>query len=136
MRFVKAEPDRRKGLYCRHVSENGLVEIGVFRVLYGFRIRAGFTSNKTNSRTDWCCGADWILVQAMYTILFSILELREENETCFEGIPRYSEIKPCYKDPEFQASLKSLAPRVSLVAILLDPREMGSSLDEAIAAGN
>ena len=42
MKLSYAPDDLRTMLCHRHVSENGLVEIGVYRVAYGWRVRAGF----------------------------------------------------------------------------------------------
>lgn len=101
MKLIKAEDDPIKGLFLRMISENNLVEIGVYKVIFGFRVRGGFVDDKFSVVLDWCCGSDWSNVQRLYSILASILSKREENRHCFKDLPPFSKIKPFFMDEEF-----------------------------------
>ena len=116
MIFTEDSDDPEKGLFCRATSEDGSVEIGVYRVLYGFRVRAGFT-NSQYVELDWCCGADWRQVELFYSIMLAILMKREKSRYCFEGIPTMSQIKPAFNDVSFMRTIANMAtdiPEISL----------------------
>lgn len=107
MVFAEAEPTY--DLRCRRLSSGGLVHVGVYRVLYGVRIRAGFTNDKWGVTLDWCAGAEWWNVEALYSACITILSLRDENRNCFKGIPQVSNIKPFFNDLEFCEALRELS---------------------------
>lgn len=98
-------------LIRRMVSESGLVEIGVYKVLFGFRIRSGFIGSSF-CNIDWCGGNDWNDIEKLYRIAISILSQREENTACFEGIPEFSTVKPFYNDLGFTWKICSLAGKL------------------------
>ena len=87
-------------LFHRLESENGLIEMGVYRVMYGHRVRAGFIG-KMCCELDWCGGGNWKDVERLYSLCQAILLKREESKTCFDGLPSCSEIKPFFNDPKF-----------------------------------
>lgn len=104
----KEEPDTRgHGLTNRLVSECGKVEIGVYRVMYGFRVRAGYTESD-ECAIDWCAGANWLDVQTLFCLAVRILSHRDASEDCFRGIPASSQIKPFYRDIQFVTQLSQL----------------------------
>lgn len=88
----------------RRLSENGLISLGVYQVLYGFRVRSGFEGCKWFV-LDWCAGGDWDQVQRLYSIAYSILVQREENKHAFYGLPIHSEIKPFFMDIAFTETI-------------------------------
>ena len=98
MNFKSAELN--EGFIFREVSENGLIEIGIYPVMYGFRVKAGFTKNDYY-HIDWCCGNDQFFIERIYSILKDILSKREENYYCFKNILTHSEIKPLFNDKYF-----------------------------------
>lgn len=87
-------------LFHRRVSENGLVEMGVYRVMFGWRVRAGFVG-KMSCALDWCGGGNWTDVERLYSLCFSILSNKQENYQCFDDLPPISMIKPFYLDHDF-----------------------------------
>jgi hypothetical protein len=100
MKFVKV-PDNEEWFTTNNmVSEKGTVEIGVWKVLFGFRVRAWFRG-AGGAALDWCAGGDWKNVERLYSIALAILSKREENEICFEGLPSCSKIKPFFHDADF-----------------------------------
>lgn len=110
MKFHAVEDDLEEtGQFFRMQSENGLVTLGVFKVIYGFRVRGGFTANRFCCEFDWCAGAEWQNVERLYSIALAILSQREENNNCFDGIPEVSKIKPFFNDEEFTKKILSLA---------------------------
>lgn len=98
MNFKPAEPNRN--FIHREVSESGTVEIGVYPVMFGFRVRAGFINNDY-VHIDWCCGNNQFVIERMYSVLKSIFSKREEDAYCFKGLLSHSEIKPFFKDEKF-----------------------------------
>lgn len=68
---------------------------------------------------DWCAGANWEDVERLYSICRSILIRRDEHRDCFQGIPRYSKVKPFFMDREFTEHVLNLAGDIE--PIQLDP---------------
>jgi hypothetical protein len=119
MHFNEAEDDDNNKLFCRRVSEGGTVEIGVYRVMYGYRVRAGFVGDMS-CRLDWCAGANWIEVESLYTMCLQILMGREESSSCFADIPPCSTVKPYRNDHEFLRRVAALIPPESSGMVTLD----------------
>ena len=104
------------GLKFRLISQGGMVEMGMYPVLFGKRLRAGFVGEPV-CEVDWCCGDSETHFWSAYIALGLLLHRRIEDHGCFEGIPRASEIKPYYRDESFLNNLTQLmmeAPNVSL----------------------
>lgn len=119
MLFNEAEDDLHNKLFCRRVSSNVLIEIGVYRVLYGYRVRAGFVGALSCS-LDWCAGANWSQVESLYTMCLAVLSSREEDRNCFDGIPPHSIVKPYFNDPEFLKDVALLIPPDATGVVRLD----------------
>lgn len=100
-------------LYCRLQSEDGKIEMGVYPVMFGYRVRAGYVDSGYYN-LDWCCGANQGLVEWVYAALKTILENRDTSNP-FEGLLIASNIKPLYLDIEFMKWL------VKTVGIDVDP---------------
>lgn len=83
-------------LFYRKVSECGKIEIGVAPVLYGFRVRAGYT-NDFMYHIDYCAGNNLDQVQRIYSIVLSILSARTHD--FFEGFP-VEHVKPMHNNPQ------------------------------------
>lgn len=103
-------------LFHRLVSQNGLVEFGVYRVVYGWRVRACFVGD-CGATLDWCGGGNWKDVERLYSICHAILVQREESRECFDGIPPWSHIKPFYLDLEFVKKVGRLAGDFPLLTL-------------------
>lgn len=116
MIFTPADDDSIAQLYCRRVSETQKVEIGVYRVLFGHRVRAGFVGAEAY-HIDWCAGNNWRHVEALYSIALSVLSKRQESPECFDGIPRMSRVKPFYLDDEFCSAIADMAKPVHPVRL-------------------
>lgn len=102
MKFNSAPDDLHNTmLFHRKVSENGLVEMGVYRVMFGWRVRAGFVDDIGFCVLDWCGGGNWTDVERLYSLCFAILSDREENRQCFDDLPPVSMVKPFYLDLDF-----------------------------------
>lgn len=97
-------------LFHRQVSENGLVEMGVYRVAYGWRVRAGFVGDM-GCVLDWCGGGNWKDVERLYSICYAILLGKEANRQCFDDLPHYSTIKPFFLDHDFTKTVVELASK-------------------------
>ena len=106
MKFHKTDNHVENQISNRVVSENGLVEIGTHEVMFGFRVRAGFVGD-AGCALDWCAGDSWENIERLYSVCYNILEQRNEDRSCFWGLPSYSDIKPFFNDPKFMESIHS-----------------------------
>jgi len=106
MTFV--EKDNPGVMYAYLIqSEGGLIEIGLCPVIFGWRVRAGF-SGRMYTEIDWCCGDDQVRVEYAFSAIKAILEKRSEDANSFDGVPQFSKIKPYFNDVDFLAYLTSL----------------------------
>jgi hypothetical protein len=103
-------------LFHRRVSEKGLVEMGVYRVAYGWRVRAGFVG-EMGCVLDWCGGGNWKDVERLYSLCHAILLSKKEDRQCFDDLPHYSTIKPFYLDLEFVKIVGEKAGDFSLIEL-------------------
>lgn len=118
MKFLPAPDDPTiSGLFHRRLSENGLIHFGVYRVAYGFRVRAGFANDWCGVTLDWCGGGDWKNVERLYSIVEGILSQRPENKCCFDGLPGSNAVKPFFLDQAFVETVIPLAGEVQLVKL-------------------
>lgn len=100
MKFIEADDSSEDQMYSRVVSENNLVEVGIYPVMFGFRVRCGFVGSKSYF-IDYCGGADQLQVETLYSMTIAILSQRDENREVFKGLPPCSNIKPYFNDVEF-----------------------------------
>lgn len=112
MKFLEAEDDNENHLYQRLVSEDGKIEMGIYPVMFGYRVRAGFVGNGIYE-LDWCGGDDQKQLELLYYIMKNILEYRGS----FTLIPPSSMVKPFYNDEPF-------VNRINLM--VLKPLEIGT----------
>lgn len=103
MKFIQAEDHEENLLFQRLVSEDGKREMGIYPVIFGYRVRAGYIGD-SYVYLDWCGGDDQTQIELLYSIAKNILE----NQDNFKGIPSNSKIKPFYRDEEFFNTIQSL----------------------------
>jgi hypothetical protein len=116
MKFKIVENDMDKLLTFRILSENNMVEIGVYRTLFGWRVRAGF-ANEGVCYLDWCAGSNWKDVERLYSLCYAILSKRSEDKCCFDGLPGSSTIKPFYLDLDFLEKISKEAGYFELLSL-------------------
>ena len=104
MNFILAEDS--EDLYQRLVSEDGKIEMGIYPVMYGYRVRAGYVGSMI-CQLDWCGGDDQGQLELLYSIAKNILEFKGS----FTGVPDRSNIKPFYNDKEFVEFINSLTTK-------------------------
>ncbi len=121
MKFVQAEDD--EVVSNRRISENGIVQIVVYPVMYGHRVRIGFCSDPWFYHLDWCGGGNWKDVERLYSIALGILSLREETENCFDDLPTKSSIKPFYLDDDFIKIITEKAGDFQLIELIKPERK-------------
>jgi hypothetical protein len=108
----------------RLVSEKGLIHMGVHPVIYGYRVRAGFTFDIAGCTLDWCGGGHWPDVERLYAILRNILEQRPESQDVFDDLPLVSQVKPFYLDISFTREiLKKVDLDFSIQPLVQVPRQ-------------
>lgn len=103
MKFIQTKDCVNHQLFQRLVSEDGKIEMGVYPVMFGFRVRAGYIGGM-GFEMDWCGGADQGQVELLYSLAKNILE----NKGHFKGIPERSNIKPFFNDQEFVNCVNAL----------------------------
>ena len=90
----QSAPDDNNNLLT-HRMTSGRVEIGVYRVIFGYRVRAGYIGNGY-VHIDYCCGADQEWIRRVYAAVLTILSARDEANA-FKGFPVQT-VKPMSED--------------------------------------
>lgn len=101
-----------ENMVCRRVWAG--VEIGVYPVLFGFRIRCGYVGS-LQCCLDWCCGMSMPSLVAFYIAAEALLTDRMKSHPerigsleLFFGIPGTSDVKPVYLDQRFVDRIDAL----------------------------
>lgn len=94
MEFKKTEDTPH--YYHRMVM--GRIEMGVYPVMFGWRVRAGYIGS-VFIELDWCCGDRPGFVWGTYCMLKELLE----RGIKMEDLPGRSHVKPWSHDPEFMS---------------------------------
>jgi hypothetical protein len=69
-------------------SLGGHVEVGVYRVLFGWRVQAWHRGERGSTLTiNWCAGGDWEAVGWPYSLLLGALAGIEESDSCLRALP-------------------------------------------------
>lgn len=104
MKTVKAEKvfDTRDMGYRHQVGD---IEVGVTRMLFGYRVRAGKVDPERryalSYHCDWCCGTNIACINLALNMIIGHLEAGQK----LESLPTHSLVKPFYKDPEFMKKI-------------------------------
>lgn len=97
--FVSA-PDNMEN-QMTNIYQMGEIEIGKFRVMFGWRLRAGFIGNDA-VELDICCGDKAEAYDDMLKKVCAIIQYNVgKSKDPFYGIPSYSKIKPYFNDIVF-----------------------------------
>lgn len=115
MNLLPAEGD--EFMTHRLVSENDVAHMFVYRAIYGWRVRAGFTDDMWGVRLDWCGGSNWKDVERLYSLTKAILTNRVEDRNCFNNLPICSMVKPFFLDEEFTEIVVKAAGECELVTL-------------------
>jgi len=84
-----------------NIYQMGDIEIGKFRVMFGWRLRAGFIGNDA-VELDICCGDKSEAYDDMLKKVCAIIQYNVgKSKDPFYGIPSYSKIKPYFNDETF-----------------------------------
>lgn len=97
MTLIKAEENE---LLDRYVSDDMQIEIGIYKVLFGWRVRVGKIGDYMYS-IDWCCGDKLALVIFTHGLVKRLIE-----ENYLNLLPGFSMVKPWTKDPDFILKIK------------------------------
>jgi hypothetical protein len=109
MKFI--DSDSNENLLYRKVSENGEIEIGVWPVIFGYRIRAGYVGMSW-CEIDYCAGDKLKDIEFTYAAALALLC---DNKK-FSEFPIQNR-KPIYNDPEFEAKLIAATSHLTLEKI-------------------
>lgn len=80
LKFKETQPTEETGFLYQMISECGKVEIGIFPVIYGFRVRAGYVGDGS-CRLDYCCGNSQIMTEILFSMVKNVLEQREAGRS-------------------------------------------------------
>lgn len=109
MRFTPAEPDDHYQ-FGHLISKGGRWEMGIYPVLFGYRVRAGLIGSMCCS-VDYCAANQTDFLLQLFVTVLSILESLPEDVTPGElerMLPRFR-IKPINQDPDCWVNLQALA---------------------------
>ena len=82
--------------------------VAKWRVLFGYRLRAGIVGSATTT-LDICCGPlDKYYDKLLKQVTAIMIHNYNNHENPFKGIPPHSEIKPYYNDDDFLNHISSL----------------------------
>lgn len=97
-----------------YLTEDGEVWVGRYRVMYGYRLRAGFIGDDVyGCEVDICCGSDPIAYEnARDVVMKAILYNKENGDDVFKDIPDKSKVKPYTLDADFVFRMMHLAMKV------------------------
>ena len=87
--------------------------IGFWKVMFGWRVRAGWMNNDWNCHADVCCGNDSTLltyVRVVYS--FKMTDNIKKGLDPFDGLKRLSDPKPCDKDEDFMEHCRAILSEV------------------------
>jgi hypothetical protein len=90
----------------RCVSENNLIEFGVYPVIYGMRINISIVGSMCIERS-YCAGANQRWVEMVYSLVKNILENNPEELSTIDLFPT-QQTKPMLNDMECLVKLYSL----------------------------
>lgn len=108
--------DAKEEKFFRHVSENNIIEMFIYPVMFGYRVRIGYVENVGALEYDYCAGAEQKNVQLLFSILKTILENMTETE--FESCEfPWQERKPVFNDIKCFTSLLEMAGELKIVEI-------------------
>ena len=75
--------------------------IGFYDVMYGTRVRAGVVGSFCCD-IDLCCGAGSVFNKKIKDLYLSVMkENHKEGRNIMNGLPTYTDIKPCHNDVGF-----------------------------------
>lgn len=100
--LVKA-PDSQY-LKARYINEEHNIELGIYPVIFGWRIHAGYIGD-FYYHIDYCCGDKKDMVEFLLSVVKNILE---KNNYDFKVLPNQN-IKPVFNDRECFPNLIELA---------------------------
>lgn len=106
LKFKEVEPDQDAAFLYEMRSECNQVTIGVYPVIYGYRVRAGMVGDMFYF-LDYCCGNQQDMVEAIFSVTKNILEQREVDKGLWD-FPR-QDLKPFYKNPKEFAEFTAMA---------------------------
>lgn len=107
-------------LLCRQISSDHQIEMGVYPVIYGMRVRCGFLGS-FSVELDWCAGGSDTSLKVLYSLCYKIIgdRLHMDRHEIFDRqvVPSYSNIKPWTLDRDFTARLAALAGPVEPISL-------------------
>lgn len=96
------------------------VVLGIYPVIYGMRVVAGFAGDNYY-RCTWCCALNQEMMHWAYSALKAIIDQREPGEDVFQGIPPHSDSKPFMLDGMFLMTVSKMADAPNFEILELPP---------------
>jgi len=90
----------------QNVFEIGDYYLGTYRVIFGFRVRGGRIGDLVSCDIDLCCGDNFAFLMATRALYINIaLNNVNNGRKPLDGLPTWTETKPCYLDAKYTAWL-------------------------------
>ncbi len=110
MQLIQESDNYTKERYIAFIDENTQIEICKYPVLFGYRLRAGYTETINSLgfyEIDICCGQSKEMFDILFNKIVSIIKNNPKDDV-FKGIPVFSKIKPYYNDQDFLTKIENL----------------------------
>lgn len=105
MKFTRSNDDLNGQVFFRHICDEKSIEIGIYPVMFGFRIRARILDDMWYP-IDYCGGAKHEEVEEIYNLVLNIL--KKQDTINWSVFPSW-EIRPIHKDLQCISALRNLA---------------------------
>jgi len=104
--YVLMTPDElvQNGLIFGYRSADNEIYMGIYPVIYGYRVNAGYTGDIVY-QFSICAGNDQKAAEEIFSIVLDLFRNRHTKNP-FRGIPHYQERRPYYYDENFVADLR------------------------------
>lgn len=109
--MIRVPDNLENHVYYMH--SNGIVEMGVHVVMFGYRIRAGYVGD-WYVPIDYCCGDKQSDIEEIYSMVLHILKNQETIN--FEAFPTFH-TKPILNDKECISRLRAMSEGMEKIKI-------------------
>lgn len=101
--MIRSSDNLENCMFFMH--SDGIIEIGVYPVIFGYRVRAGFVGD-WSFNLDYCCGDSQEDIEEVYSMVLHVLKNQETVD--FEAFPSYK-IRPILKDIDCINTLREMS---------------------------
>ena len=107
----RVKDDEKNCMYFIH--SDGTIEIGIYPVLFGFRIRVGYVGSSFLS-VDYCAGDRQYHIEEIYSMVLHILKTQDTQD--LDVFPSFK-VKPIFNDRECIEKLRQMSEGFEWITI-------------------